>query len=100
MNSGTEVPEYGKGRMRGNPSRHAGLLLDNGKCLAAPAAAHQQGGQAQQPQGSSGRFRNRKHNAVVKFDVVDIYGSVQGRVFPKEAPNWEPVRAGEDGFRR
>ena len=21
-----------------------------------------------------------------------------GRVFPKEAPNWEPVRAGEDGF--
>ena len=43
---------------------------------AAPAAAHHQGGQPQQAQGSCSCFRHGKHDTVIKFDVVDIHSAV------------------------
>ena len=52
---------------------------------AAPAAAHHQGSQPQQAQGSCGCFRHRKHNAVIKFDVVDIHSAVHGAGISKRS---------------
>lgn len=53
---------------------------------ATPAAAHHQGGQPQQAQGSRGRFRHGKHDAVVKFDVVDIHSAVHGAGVSERGP--------------
>ena len=53
---------------------------------AAPAAAHHQGGQPQQAQGSCSCFRHGKHDAVVKFDVVDIQSAVHGAGISERSP--------------
>ncbi len=52
---------------------------------AAPAAAHHQGGQPQQAQGSCSCFRHGKHDTVIKFDVVDIHSAVHGAGISKRS---------------